>query len=375
MRLGIRVQDVLDPKILRQKIEVALAEKNLWLDEGVRERAVRPRDRRRAVRGLRAAAPPVRHRHVAATSTARCATARRVLFEGAQATLLDLDHGTYPFVTSSNPVASSAATGVGIGPTAHRPRDRRREGVRDARRRGAVPVGDRGRRPGPHARARPRVRNGHRAQPPLRLARPRRAALRGARERHRQARADEARRALALRGASRVHALHVARRRARRRTSPRTRATSTPRSPCTRRWPAGTSRSTAAASVDDLPAAARRYVEFVEQRARRRGDARRHRCRTHERPHARVARVAHARPCRLNAPAGSPTWRRSSSRAAARCSSSSDLIQAPAGPAPSASAPQNSSKPVYSRLDLEQLRLHVGEAAPANRLSISSRVR
>src|SRR4029079_7266851 len=41
---------------------------------------------------------------------------RSVLFEGAQGTLLDLDHGTYPFVTSSNPVASGAATGVGIGP-------------------------------------------------------------------------------------------------------------------------------------------------------------------------------------------------------------------------------------------------------------------
>src|SRR4029077_9034610 len=42
---------------------------------------------------------------------------KEVLFEGAQGTLLDLDHGTYPFVTSSNPVASGAATGVGIGPT------------------------------------------------------------------------------------------------------------------------------------------------------------------------------------------------------------------------------------------------------------------
>jgi adenylosuccinate synthase len=71
MRLGIRVQDILDTKILREKIEVALAE----LREG-----------------------------------------KEVLFEGAQATLLDLDHGTYPFVTSSNPVAASAATGVGIGP-------------------------------------------------------------------------------------------------------------------------------------------------------------------------------------------------------------------------------------------------------------------
>ena len=42
---------------------------------------------------------------------------KRVLFEGAQATMLDLDHGTYPFVTSSNPIASGAATGIGIGPT------------------------------------------------------------------------------------------------------------------------------------------------------------------------------------------------------------------------------------------------------------------
>ena len=66
-----------------------------------------------------------------------------VLFEGAQATLLDLDHGTYPFVTSSNPIASGAATGIGIGPTRI---DRVLgvvEGVRDPRRRGAVPVGDR----------------------------------------------------------------------------------------------------------------------------------------------------------------------------------------------------------------------------------------
>ena len=115
MRLGIRVQDLLDPKILRQKIEVALAEKNLWLERVYETRAVRPRDGRGAVRGLRAAAAPVRRRHVALR---RPGAARRqaVLFEGAQATLLDLDHGTYPFVTSSNPVAAGAAAGVGIGP-------------------------------------------------------------------------------------------------------------------------------------------------------------------------------------------------------------------------------------------------------------------
>ena len=57
------------------------------------------------------------------SATPRCSSTealdagKEVLFEGAQATLLDLDHGTYPFVTSSNPIASGAATGIGIGPT------------------------------------------------------------------------------------------------------------------------------------------------------------------------------------------------------------------------------------------------------------------
>ena len=116
MRLGIRVQDILDPKILRQKIEVALAEKNLWLERVYETEPVRPRDGRGAVRGLRAAAAAATSPTRRSTSTPRCATGSDVLFEGAQATLLDLDHGTYPFVTSSNPVAASAATGTGIGP-------------------------------------------------------------------------------------------------------------------------------------------------------------------------------------------------------------------------------------------------------------------
>jgi adenylosuccinate synthase len=115
-RIGIRVQDVLDPKILRQKIEVALAEKNLWLEriyeaepfdlEQVWERYAGYAER---------LAPYVAD--VSLLVDRALAGGRDVLFEGAQATLLDLDHGTYPFVTSSNPVASGAATGVGIGPT------------------------------------------------------------------------------------------------------------------------------------------------------------------------------------------------------------------------------------------------------------------
>jgi adenylosuccinate synthase len=115
-RLGIRVQDLFDAKILRQKIEVALAEKNVWLErvygaapldlEDVAGRAERWAERLRP--------------YIADTSLLVDRALRQdkvVLFEGAQATLLDLDHGTYPFVTSSNPLAGAASTGVGIGPT------------------------------------------------------------------------------------------------------------------------------------------------------------------------------------------------------------------------------------------------------------------
>jgi adenylosuccinate synthase len=115
LRLGIRVQDVLDTKILREKIEVALAEKNYWLErvydsptfnlEEVAERYERYAKRLR---------PYIKDTSLIVDEALK--EGKRVLFEGAQGTLLDLDHGTYPFVTSSNPVASGAATGVGIGP-------------------------------------------------------------------------------------------------------------------------------------------------------------------------------------------------------------------------------------------------------------------
>jgi adenylosuccinate synthase len=114
MRLGIRVQDILDPKILRQKIEVALAEKNLWL---VRVYESDPFDLETVAAQYESYAQRLRP-YVTDTSLYVDRALREgkvVLFEGAQATLLDLDHGTYPFVTSSNPVAPNAATGVGVG--------------------------------------------------------------------------------------------------------------------------------------------------------------------------------------------------------------------------------------------------------------------
>jgi adenylosuccinate synthase len=114
-RLGIRVQDLLDAKILRQKIEVALAEKNVWLE---RVYGVPPLELEALAAQLESFAQRLRP-YVSDTSLLvdrALREARNVLLEGAQGTLLDLDHGTYPFVTSSNTVAANAATGIGIGP-------------------------------------------------------------------------------------------------------------------------------------------------------------------------------------------------------------------------------------------------------------------
>jgi adenylosuccinate synthase len=115
-RIGIRVQDLLDPKILRQKFETALAEKNVVLE---RIYAAEPLEVEELAEQVEVYAARLRP-YVADTSLLVDVALRegqRVLLEGAQGTLLDLDHGTYPFVTSSNPTAGAALTGVGIGPT------------------------------------------------------------------------------------------------------------------------------------------------------------------------------------------------------------------------------------------------------------------
>jgi adenylosuccinate synthase len=116
MRLGIRVQDILDPKILRQKIEVALAEKNLWLERVYGEEPIGLEGLVEQYEGYAA-----RLRPMIADTSLLVDTALRdgqdVLFDGAHGTLLDLDHGTYPFVTSSPTVAGGAAVGIGIGPS------------------------------------------------------------------------------------------------------------------------------------------------------------------------------------------------------------------------------------------------------------------
>jgi adenylosuccinate synthase len=115
-RLGIRVQDLFDPSILRQKVEGALANKNQVLVKVFNRREL---EVDAITEELLQYAEPLRP-HVADTALVlneALDAGKIVLLEGGQGTLLDVDHGTYPFVTSSNPTAGGACTGSGIGPT------------------------------------------------------------------------------------------------------------------------------------------------------------------------------------------------------------------------------------------------------------------
>jgi adenylosuccinate synthase len=115
-RVGIRVQDLLDEKILRQKIQTALSVKNVLLRKIYHQR---PIDKDVLTEATLRYAERIRP-FIADTSllvNQALDDGRHVLCEGAQATLLDLDHGTYPFVTSSNPIAGGACVGLGFGPT------------------------------------------------------------------------------------------------------------------------------------------------------------------------------------------------------------------------------------------------------------------
>ena len=116
-RIGIRVQDLLDQKIFTAKLEVNLREKNLLLTkiygrlpiklDAILEEYIGFADRL--------------SKHITDTVAVvhgALDDEKNVLFEGAQGTLLDLDHGTYPFVTSSNPIAGGLCAGAGVGPKA-----------------------------------------------------------------------------------------------------------------------------------------------------------------------------------------------------------------------------------------------------------------
>jgi adenylosuccinate synthase len=114
-RIGLRVQDLLSPKIFAQKLEVALKEKNLLL---TRVYGRLPMELVEIQEQFEAYATSL-ERYIADTTLfvqRALDDGSTVLFEGAQATMLDLDHGTYPFVTSSNPIAGGACAGAGVGP-------------------------------------------------------------------------------------------------------------------------------------------------------------------------------------------------------------------------------------------------------------------
>ncbi|PIE26479.1 MAG: adenylosuccinate synthase [Micrococcales bacterium] len=115
-RVGLRIQDLRDESILRQKVAGALDQKNHLLVKVYNRRAI---DADEVVDDLLGYAERVLPMVVDASLVVNTALdeGKTVLFEGGQATMLDVDHGTYPFVTSSNAVAAGACTGAGIGPT------------------------------------------------------------------------------------------------------------------------------------------------------------------------------------------------------------------------------------------------------------------
>ena len=168
-RSGLRVVDLLHPALLKTHIEAACAEKNAIAHALF---GTDPLDPAKMYDEYAAAAEQVRP---FVTDTGRLlnkilAEGGSVMFEGAQGTMLDIDHGTYPFVTSSSATAGGACDGNRRGPDGDRHGDRRDQGLCDARGRRAVPHRDSRCSGRPAARARQRVWRGHRTAAALRLA-------------------------------------------------------------------------------------------------------------------------------------------------------------------------------------------------------------
>jgi len=115
-RIGIRIQDLFDPSILQQKIEGALRDKNQVLIKVFNRKGLEVEEVLKEYLEYAEILAP----YIADTGlllNKALDVGKNVLLEGSQGTLLDVDHGTYPFVTSSNPTAGGACTGSGIGPT------------------------------------------------------------------------------------------------------------------------------------------------------------------------------------------------------------------------------------------------------------------
>jgi adenylosuccinate synthase len=114
-RVGIRVIDLVDPQVFAEKVETNLKEKNFILEQFLKVPPVDPQEIIKMYSPLGEFIRPY-VTDVSIQIDQALTGGKKVLFEGAQGTHLDIDHGTYPYVTSSNPVAGSVCPGVGLGP-------------------------------------------------------------------------------------------------------------------------------------------------------------------------------------------------------------------------------------------------------------------
>ncbi len=114
-RMGIKVGDLLDDEMFREKLQAAVEEKNFTITQRYKGSPVKFEEIYREFQGYAEKLIPFIGNVSIELDTARKA-GKNILFEGAQGTQLDIDHGTYPFVTSSNTIAGNACNGTGFGP-------------------------------------------------------------------------------------------------------------------------------------------------------------------------------------------------------------------------------------------------------------------
>ena len=262
-RMGIRLQDLLDPGILRKKLELALREKNQILFKVYNRKAI---DLEATVEEYLEYAERLKP-YIAETRVMLWDALDRgetVLLEGAQATMLDMDHGTYPFVTSSNPTAGGACVGAGIPPTAINKVIAVSKAYTTRVGSGPFPTelfDDNGQ----HLRkVGARVRHHHRPGAPVRLVRRRRRPVRlPPQRRHRPGHHQAGRAHRPAQGAD-LRRLRD-QRRALRRHADDARPTSTTPSPIYEELDGWWEDITKARTEDDLPENARRYIARIEE--------------------------------------------------------------------------------------------------------------
>ena len=179
-RRGVRVGDLANPQSLAEAVEHNVAARNRLIADSTMDAAQVLADLGRAWDRMRPWVTDV------SVFLAQARDEKRpIMFEGAQGTLLDIDHGTYPYVTSSNATIGGVCTGLGVGSARDRPCARRGQGLHDSSRRGPAADGADGRNREPAPRERAGVRRCHGAAPPLRVVRRGCRALRGSCERPR----------------------------------------------------------------------------------------------------------------------------------------------------------------------------------------------